>query len=307
MRSFETVIVGGGIAGLACARRLRDAGRAFVLITDRLGGRMYASPAGGLNHGATYITSDYRHVSAYVDRGARIRLRDIYFRDRDRWLTIFHPHNLRHRRALVALCARLLVFRHHLNRLRRRCPWTCQARLLSEDALLQRYVAMPARSFIEENGLIELNEVFTESMVRSTVFVGTDRVNAFYYLATLMPIVLPTFVADFSATLARLTAGYTSAIVRSRALAVEECADGQYCVHTAADSFRAANLVVATPCHNIRRFYPALDRAGTSGVQEISMCTLHLLGCRRREYLPGKTVFLPTGHPATILFPTASA
>lgn len=38
----ETVIIGGGLAGLNCARRLHTAGRSFILLeaTDRLGGRV---------------------------------------------------------------------------------------------------------------------------------------------------------------------------------------------------------------------------------------------------------------------------
>jgi len=37
---FEAVIIGGGISGLACARRLCDAKASFLLVTDHLGGRM---------------------------------------------------------------------------------------------------------------------------------------------------------------------------------------------------------------------------------------------------------------------------
>jgi len=42
----ETLIIGGGIAGLACARHLKDAGQPFTLVTDTLGGRMQRSAAG---------------------------------------------------------------------------------------------------------------------------------------------------------------------------------------------------------------------------------------------------------------------
>ncbi len=56
--AIETVIIGGGISGLACARTLHAAGRPFVLVTDRLGGRMHHSEDGTMNFGAVYITAD---------------------------------------------------------------------------------------------------------------------------------------------------------------------------------------------------------------------------------------------------------
>ncbi len=43
MPTLETIIIGGGISGLACARRLHEAEREFLLITDRPGGRMFAA------------------------------------------------------------------------------------------------------------------------------------------------------------------------------------------------------------------------------------------------------------------------
>ncbi len=83
---------------------------------------MFADGAAMHNFGATYVTSDYRHVGRFIDRGRRVRLRDVFFHDGDRFLTIWHPHNLRHRRALMRLYARLIEFRGHLNRLRAEPP-----------------------------------------------------------------------------------------------------------------------------------------------------------------------------------------
>jgi monoamine oxidase len=49
MQETETVIIGGGAAGIAAARRLHDAGRECLLIEarDRLGGRAWTVHAGG--------------------------------------------------------------------------------------------------------------------------------------------------------------------------------------------------------------------------------------------------------------------
>jgi predicted NAD/FAD-dependent oxidoreductase len=73
----SVIIIGGGIAGSACARRLHDGGRSFRLITENIGGRIRTSTDGTVNLGAYYVTRDYVHVNQFVDRGRRIRRRPI--------------------------------------------------------------------------------------------------------------------------------------------------------------------------------------------------------------------------------------
>jgi len=49
-QAVETLIIGGGISGLACARHLQDANIPFTLITDRVGGRLALSVNIGPRH-----------------------------------------------------------------------------------------------------------------------------------------------------------------------------------------------------------------------------------------------------------------
>ena len=71
-KAQETIIVGAGIAGLACARRLHDAGRRFLVISENVGGRIQRSRDGAVNLGAYYVRADYTHVNRYVHLGRRI-------------------------------------------------------------------------------------------------------------------------------------------------------------------------------------------------------------------------------------------
>jgi glycine/D-amino acid oxidase-like deaminating enzyme len=303
MPACETVIIGGGIAGLACARRLHRAGRDFRLVTDRLGGRMFANGGATRNFGAAYLTSDYRHVGRFVGRGPRIRRRDVFFPDGDVLTTLFHPRNLKLVQALARLLAEIARFRGHWNRLRAASPHVCQAELLARDPLLARATHEPAGEFARRKGLAELGATFIDPIVYSTIFVKSESINAFYYLAVLMPVLLPTYLADFTTTLDRLTAGYRDRIVVGRVLSVEGHARGGFTVATGDRDFQARNVVVATPTHNLREFCPELDRAGDDGLREVSMATLHVRGRRRHAYRPGKVVFLGDQAAATILLP----
>lgn len=305
MSVLNTAIIGGGIAGLACARQLHDAGHSFLLFTDRLGGRMHAGPAPVRNFGAAYITCDYRQVSRFVRRGPRVRRRNVYFPDGDRLVTLFHPRNVRHSRALARLYSLLIPFRFRFNALRAHSPWICQRDLMQADPLLSRYVEEPADEFVRRHGLRELHEVFTHPLIHSTLFVPTEQMSAFYFLACLMPILVPTYLADFTGTLERLCAGFEQLIRQAEVHSVQPTRGGLYRVQAGDDEWLARSVVLAIPCHNLRRVYPELDEANAHGIQEIPICTLHVAGRRRAAYRPGKIVFFRPGEPTTVLLPLA--
>ena len=60
---IDTVIIGAGLAGLACARRLQDAGRSFLVCesADRVGGRVASDVCGGfrLDRGFQVLLTAY--------------------------------------------------------------------------------------------------------------------------------------------------------------------------------------------------------------------------------------------------------
>ncbi len=77
MSASPIAIVGAGIAGLACARRLQEAGRAVVLFDKgrRVGGRMatrrvHGEPRAQFDHGAQFFTARDPAFRAEVDRWA---------------------------------------------------------------------------------------------------------------------------------------------------------------------------------------------------------------------------------------------
>ena len=307
MKCFETIIIGGGISGLACGKALSAGGASFLLIAKRVGGRISAPGNLMWNLGASYITSDYHHTSCFIRRNKRFRRRDTYFWDRDRFLTVFQPRNLKRLPSIGRLYRRLACFRRHLNLLRRRCIDLTQVEALQLDPLLAEYVKLPARQFILENCLSKVNTIFANPIVNSTVFVPADEINTFNYLDALLSILLPTYAVDIRGTVAALTDGWSDRIRQAEVFSVDRLDRDLFRVSTADADFQARRVVIATPpsaASVLCSDWPADDVAG---VRETTKCALLVRGVRKLAYVPGKTVFLRPGHTTTVLFPNEAA
>jgi glycine/D-amino acid oxidase-like deaminating enzyme len=286
---LETLIIGGGISGLGCARQLCDAGRPFLLVTDRLGGRMHHSPDGTMNFGACYITADYRHIQRYVRRGYRFRLRDAWAQGRDgRMTSLFEWRNLRLAGPLLGLVLRLRELRAVMQRFRRDAEHTAQKDLLPRYPLFQRYIRQPAGELIEELGLGELHERYFKPTFLTTCFTDPLAGNALFYLGVLLPLIIPTWVADFTNSYDLLTAGYQECIAIDRVVHLARAGDRWEIGSAAGKAYQARNVVLAVPYHNARALYPVpAPKLVTSAT------VIHARGRRRPPFRGKRFVLMP--------------
>ncbi|MEE8536669.1 MAG: NAD(P)-binding protein [Acidobacteriota bacterium] len=244
-RLHETVIIGGGIAGLACARRLYDSRRPFLLITENVGGRIRKSADGTVNLGAYYVRSDYSHVNRFVDRGRRIRRRHILRGDQDGSFTRGDLPLLLHLPQAVRFLRLMREFRRHYEVFKRDCLLMSQAQAIRADPLLWELYHEPAPRFIYRHRIEEVARSYLVPGAQGTAFASVDRLTAFTLLVGALPTIIPMFEYTFRFDL--LMTGFEDTVLLDSVTGVTPTAD-HYSIQTRnGASFSADNVVVATP------------------------------------------------------------
>ena len=251
---FETVIIGGGVSGLSCARRLHAGSRSFVVVTDRLGGRMYHSADGEMNYGATYINADYENMAQFVGRGMPFRLHEVYTENNGKLTTFFDLRNARDALPFARLALRLQELRRTLRRFRKEAEHVSAAELLPRFPLMERYANQSSAELIRDLGLERLDQRYFRSSFFATCFADPALSNALFYLGSLFPLVTSTWVGDFTHTYDRLTEGFADQIEIDKVTSLDRTDGGGWAVQMAGGAtYLAKNVVLGIPYHNAEK------------------------------------------------------
>ena len=277
----DVLIIGGGISGLAAARCLYKAHKKFVLVTDRLGGRMYHSQDGSMNLGATYINNDYKNVSKYVGKGQKLNLHEIFATNGKKLVPFFHPANLKFFFPFSRLIVLLFKLRFELIRFRKESEYRPQAQIISEYPLMSHLSKTSAATFIQKLKLEELNESYFRYVLWATCFSKVEESSALFYLGVLFPLIIKTYIADFSNTYNKITNGFKDKIIIDNIVGLSN-QENSVCIAKTSSGrvISARNVIIATPYHNAHSFYmntpkPFLTKPAT---------VLYVKGQRKGEY-----------------------
>ena len=208
IKHIDTIIIGAGISGLSCAKRFHEAKKEFLVITKDIGGRMKASESFIANYGAAYMTKEYRHILSYIEKGETLKIRDFYFYNGKRFITLFSPQNYKYFFRLVKLFYLTWKVKNHLVAYRKKAPYKSMQECFEEDPFLMKYWLMPEKEFIQKEDLEDINKYIVDPVTTATAFVGSDKVNTVYFLSMLFPAISRTWIMDFTHTVEKLTKGF---------------------------------------------------------------------------------------------------
>jgi hypothetical protein len=192
-QNVETIIIGAGIAGEACARRLAEAQQPFLLIGEDLGGRISRSRDDSINLGAYYVRADYDHVNQLVTRGRRINALTTLRHSRDGSYRLASLRLLFHLPQAARLLNQLRRFQRHYRELKRSCLVDSQAGAIRADPYLWRLYHQPAPEFIDQHRLGSIARHYAGPGLHGTAFLPLSQMSAFVLLLGALPALVPIY------------------------------------------------------------------------------------------------------------------
>lgn len=248
---YETIIIGAGISGLACAKTLQQNNKDFIIISENIGGRILTSTDTKVNYGAFFVCSDYHHVLKYITLKSRIKLREFCFHEEDAAYILFEPRLIKYFLQFAKGIKLLYKFRKHLRKFRNATEMISQKKAIEQDPFLFKLYMENADDFVRKQKIQSITEVYLSKALHSTTFSSIYEMNAFSFLQFLLPLITPIFT--FSFEMEEMTKTYKRKILCKH---VDDVIykDGQYKIKTNDETFKAANVVLATDINWSKNF-----------------------------------------------------
>jgi len=242
-KSYDTIIIGAGISGLSCARRLSSNNSDFLIISKDIGGRLTTSEDGSANYGAFFVCSDYKNFLEYCTLKNRIRLRDFCFHEKGKKYVLFQTKLIPYIFQFIKIYILLFKFRKRLRKLRIVSEKKSQKKAIKEDKFLYLLYNKSAEDFVKDKGLMKGTNVYLSKALFSTTFSEISEMNAFSYLQFLIPLVTPVyrFKFDFDS----LSSSFKDKIIIDIVKNIKYNGN-QYEIILENKSFFCKNLVLAT-------------------------------------------------------------
>jgi len=194
---YDTIIIGAGISGLACARQLNKHDKNFLVISKDIGGRILTSEDGSANYGAFFVCSDYDNVLKYVTLKSRIRLRDFCFHENKKSYILFEPKVISYLSQFIKTYRLLYNFRKKLRLLRKNSETVSQKKTIENDSFLCDLYMKKASDFIKKHKIDSGTDTYLSKALYSTTFSEISEMNAFSFLQFLLPLITPIYTFIF--------------------------------------------------------------------------------------------------------------
>jgi len=242
----ETLIIGDGISGLACANKLAENEREFLIVTENVEGRIARSEDGQVYYGAYFVMKDYKHLNKFVRIREKISPLNVQFHENGRQYTAFNFGILKHFGEFLRTIRILFKFKKHYEAFKKNSEIMDQADAIKKDSYLWKLYNQKASDFILEQRIEYIGYKYLAQMIHGAAFTPTNKINAMLFLLMSMPIIASTHRFDLLDE--KISSHVGDKIVFASATVIKK-EHSLYKVSTSKGDFFAKNVVVATPPH----------------------------------------------------------
>jgi uncharacterized protein with NAD-binding domain and iron-sulfur cluster len=240
---YETVIVGAGISGLACAKKLSENENDFIIIDDKIGGRILTSKDENTNYGAFFICSDYHNFLKYATIKSRIKLSDFCFHKDNKTYKLYELSLIPYFIQFYKVKKLLYKFRKSLRILRQNSENISQKKAIENDSFLYKLYMQTGLDFVKKQKLMKGTEKYLSQALYSTTFSQISEMNAFSFLQFLIPLITPIYTFNFEKE--RIINSFKNRILKGLVNNIERKND-KYYIKTEKKIIHSKNIVFAT-------------------------------------------------------------
>ncbi len=245
-KKMDTIIIGGGISGLACARKLFNNKKDFLILTENVGGRITTSSDGKVNYGAYYVMKDYKNVKNYIKLGRKLNPSEINFHNKRHTYTIFDRRLIFNFPQLVRLILLLRKFRKHYEQFKLDCETNSQKKVLKKDTFLSELYKQKATDLLKKHKIKEIVNNYMAEVLHGTTFLPLKKLNGFTFLHFALPLIVPIY--EFKFLKNKMVSGFKKNIINDSVKSISKVKK-DYKVKTSKKVYFAKNIVLATPPH----------------------------------------------------------
>ena len=242
----KTIIIGGGMAGMSCALKLLEAGQDFLLITDRLGGRIMYNPESKVNFGAYFVMDSYTQARKLLTRQDLLKPTDVCFHNSEsERFAVLSGHTVSLLPEFIRFYLAMRTFSAHYEPYKKRCQTMTQKAALETDPYMADIFAISASQFIRQNKFERAASDYISKFTYACTGVGTDQLTALDFLNVSMGMIVPIHRFSFDAQAMADKLGDHLVLDTIERL---EQQDGRVnLLGKSGQSYQAQKVVVATP------------------------------------------------------------
>lgn len=241
----DILIIGAGMAGLGCAKRLNENGHKFKIITENIGGRVKTSPDGDVNYGAYYITDDCKNVLPFVDLTGNVKFSNARLHKGNQTYRLFSLRAVKHGFAFLRLLKDLWEFRKHINKNRKLGTEYSREELIEHDPLIRQYYHEQAGEYIKRRGLEKIVDEYLEQFLWASFFYDCRKVSTALFLGSLLPLVVKG--RSFKMHFEKIIQDFKENIIFDSVNSIKRTEIGFELTTKSGKIFNCKKLVLATP------------------------------------------------------------